>query len=130
MVEDNKLSMKMMQTLLAKEGIKFIDCAEDGSKAVDMILANNYGDFQLERLTSDLVFMDFQMPIMDGCQATEIIRKEESQQGRRSTTLIAVTANVMDCDVKRALTAGMNDFLGKPVRLANLREIVSKYLDN
>jgi CheY-like chemotaxis protein len=74
----------------------------------------------------DLVLMDCQMPVMDGFQATRIIREREGTS--RHTHIIAVTANAMEGDRERCLAAGMDDYLAKPFRAGDLRRALAKWL--
>jgi CheY-like chemotaxis protein len=93
-----------------------IDCAENGLEAL-RIVSDNPKKY-------DLVFMDVQMPEMDGLEATRSIR----QRGV-NIPIIAMTANVFKEDIERCLAAGMNDHIGKPLDMANVMKKIRKYWD-
>jgi len=76
----------------------------------------------------DLVLMDVQMPEMDGLSATRLIRSPESGVRDHRVPIIAMTAHAMPGDVERCLEAGMNDYLGKPVRPGALADMLLKWL--
>ncbi|NLA75141.1 MAG: response regulator [Deltaproteobacteria bacterium] len=112
-VEDNPINMKLMDMLLSKYGI-MLDKAKNGKEAVQMLRkANPY----------DIIFMDMQMPEMNGIDATRIIRKEISKE----TPVIALSAAVLKEDRENAIKAGMNDFLEKPVNVEKLKGVLSRY---
>jgi CheY-like chemotaxis protein len=74
----------------------------------------------------DAVFMDCQMPEMDGYQATAEIRRQESPD--RHTPIIALLANAVPGDRERCLSVGMNEYLPKPVKLADLKAVIERML--
>jgi CheY-like chemotaxis protein/HPt (histidine-containing phosphotransfer) domain-containing protein len=78
--------------------------------------------------TYDAIFMDCQMPLMDGYEASGIIRKEESQIPNKHTPIIALTAHAMKGDMDQCLAAGMDDYLSKPCNEGQIREILKKWL--
>ncbi|MDI1247728.1 MAG: ATP-binding protein [Lacunisphaera sp.] len=106
LVEDNPVNQRVSMLLLRKLG-HAPRIALDGAAAL----------IALAQEPADLVFMDMEMPIMDGCEATRRIRAEPSSP---QPWIVALTANAMEADRVRALAAGMNDFVTKPVRLADL----------
>src|SRR5207302_6949237 len=83
-----------------------VEFAEDGREALEKFIANHY----------DLVLMDIQMPAMDGLDATRAIRRWEIEHGRDPTPIVALTAYALEEDVKRALAAGCNLHMSKPLR--------------
>ncbi|HYL47214.1 MAG TPA: response regulator [Candidatus Limnocylindrales bacterium] len=101
LVEDNELNREVALGLLEDAHLA-IDQAENGAQAMQMITSKEY----------DLVFMDMQMPVMDGITATKSIR---SNPRYKSLPIVAMTANAMDRDRDACLAAGMNDHLGKPI---------------
>jgi CheY-like chemotaxis protein len=101
LVEDNEINQEVAIGQL-EDASAFVDLAENGQDALDMIRANDY----------DAVLMDMQMPVMDGIEATRVIR---SNAGFRDLPIIAMTANAMASDRILCLEAGMNDHIAKPI---------------
>ena len=118
LAEDIEINREIIIALLEGTGI-IIDCAENGQEALDMIEAapNKY----------DVMFMDMQMPKMDGLEATRRIRALPSMQGVK-LPIIAMTANVFMDDIEACINAGMNDHLGKPLDIDRVMEKLRKYL--
>ncbi len=114
-VEDNSTNQKVAVRMLENAGCR-CDVAADGGEAVEAVSRSDY----------DLVFMDCQMPVMDGYEATAEIRKREGEQ--RHTPVIAMTASALKGDRERCLDAGMDDYLCKPIDNADLHRILEKYL--
>ncbi|MBU6141018.1 MAG: response regulator [Proteobacteria bacterium] len=115
--EDNEVNLKVVSTLLKRIGIN-PDIAENGQEAVNKFLHVEY----------DVILMDCMMPIMDGFQATRKIREIEKEQNIAKPTLIfALTANVGEDDKKKCLTAGMNDFIPKPVKREMLEDMFKRW---
>lgn len=115
LVEDNKANQMLVKRLLEKKEVK-VEVAGNGNEALRM----------LEERAFDLVFMDIQMPEMDGYEATAAIRKRESITGNH-TPIIALTANAAEDDRNKCLKAGMDDYLTKPIRSENLYRCVYRY---
>ena len=113
--EDNVVNQKVACRLLEKLGCR-VEVAANGREAVEMTA----------RIPFDLVFMDCQMPELDGYDATREIRKREGA-GKR-TPILAMTANAMDTDRARCLEAGMDDFLSKPVHPSVLRRAMERWV--
>jgi CheY-like chemotaxis protein len=116
LVEDSADNRLIIQAYF-KRASDHIDIAKNGAIAVEKFKSGKY----------DLVFMDVQMPVMDGYTATREIRKWEQEQGRKQTPIIALTAHAMKEDVQKSLDAGCTDHLTKPIRRATLMEAVQKY---
>lgn len=114
LVDDHPTNRVVGKTILSKMGCE-VELAEDGGQAVEKTLQNNY----------DIVFMDCEMPVLNGMQATQEIRKREGSETH--TTIIALTAYAMKEDRDRCLKAEMDDYLPKPIRQAAVRKVLSKY---
>jgi signal transduction histidine kinase/CheY-like chemotaxis protein len=120
LVEDVPINREIVIALLEDTKIT-IDCAEDGKIAVDMFCANpdHY----------NMIFMDVQMPIMDGYDATIAIREFETRMKRTNgVPIIAMTANAFAEDVQHCLKVGMNGHVAKPIEVQAMLNIVVKYL--
>ena len=111
--DDNRLLIK---SYLKKTPNRLV-FAENGEQAVEMFKARRY----------DLVLMDMQMPVMDGCSATRLIRQWEREQGREVTPVVALTAHAFKEDVQRSLDAGCDDHLSKPIKKTTLLEVLARY---
>ena len=85
---------------------------------------------QFNQQQFDLIFMDCQMPEMDGFEATREIRKIETQNDLIATPIIAFTANAMKGDREKCLAAGMSDYISKPIKVEAMEEIFLKWLAN
>ncbi|MCG8669263.1 MAG: response regulator [Pseudomonadales bacterium] len=112
-VEDNPVNQQVMKGILSKLGYHSM-IAGNGQEAVEMVGAESI----------DFIFMDCQMPVMDGYEATHKIRKE---LGRNDLPIIAVTANAMSTDKDKCLKAGMNDYLAKPIQIDQIRKILLRW---
>jgi signal transduction histidine kinase/ligand-binding sensor domain-containing protein/CheY-like chemotaxis protein len=116
-VDDNVINRKVLLQQLKKFGCT-ADIACNGLEAVEAVSKKTY----------DLVLMDCQMPEMDGFEATAAIRALPTSASK--TIIVAVTANAMDGDRERCLEAGMNSYLSKPLKPAQLAEVLDDYLAN
>ncbi len=114
LAEDNPFNQKVATGMLKILGCE-VDVANNGIEALDLVRRNNYA----------VVFMDCQMPEMDGYEATERIRQLEGP--RQSTTIIAMTANALSGDRQACFDVGMDDFLSKPITKAMLSDMLSKW---
>jgi signal transduction histidine kinase/ActR/RegA family two-component response regulator len=120
LVEDNLLNQKFAMTSLQRVGHK-VDLAENGKTAVERFRNTAY----------DLILMDIAMPIMDGIEATQVIRKLEKEMQKEGTKpadhnvkIVAVTAHVMITDRDKCLSAGMDEYIAKPYRPQELITII------
>jgi len=114
LVEDNKINQEIVVTLLEDSDI-VIDIANNGKEATDIFNKNRY----------DLILMDIHMPIMDGYEATRIIREKD-----KNIPIIGLSANVMKSDIEKSKDAGMDDYLNKPIDVNNLYKTILKYTNN
>ncbi|OZB05990.1 MAG: hybrid sensor histidine kinase/response regulator, partial [Idiomarina sp. 34-48-12] len=122
LVEDNDINQMIAKEMLQQAGL-IVDVARNGEEAVTMVKAKSYA----------LVFMDIQMPVMDGLTAAEKIRGFFSYQ---QLPIIAMTANSSGEDIERSLAAGMQDHISKPIDEETLLDALEKwcvrghYMDN
>ncbi len=114
LVEDNLINQKIAEKMLDKIGLKTA-IAQNGKEAVEMITSGEY--------KFDLVLMDVQMPIMNGLDATRNLREKKVE-----IPIIAMTANAMKGDREVCINAGMNDYIGKPVKMDDLARLIDKWL--
>ena len=101
------------------QGLLPIVCADNGQEALDAFQEKQY----------DLILMDWQMPVMDGLEAAENIRKIEKEKAVPSQSaipIIAVTANAAKNDREQLLGAGMNDYVTKPIKRAELMDVINR----
>ncbi|WP_438352009.1 response regulator [Paenibacillus sp. FA6] len=115
-VDDHPVNQKLMVSMLYKMGLS-ADIAEDGLQAVDMV--KNHKGY-------DIIFMDLQMPVMDGLEATAKIRESISLT-KRQPIIIAMTANVMEGIELRCSEAGMDNYISKPLQMSSIQQILSLY---
>ena len=119
LAEDNDLNAEIAVELLQEEGCT-VDRAKDGVECVDMLEKAANGTYQL-------IFMDIQMPVMNGYDATKKIRRMDDPQ-KADIPIIAMTANAFSEDKQAALDAGMNDHIAKPINMNVLVPTIQKYL--
>lgn len=119
LVEDNELNQEIAVELLKEAGF-ILDTAEDGTIAVEKMQKAKPGQY-------DLILMDIQMPIMDGYEAVCQIRKLKNPE-TANIPIIAMTANAFEEDRQKALEAGMNEHVAKPIDLARVLEVVKNVL--
>lgn len=118
LVDDVEINRMIAAELLAELGI-VTEEAENGRQAVDKVSQTIPGYY-------DLIFMDLQMPVLDGCNATREIRALRSDAA--TLPIVAMTANVMPDDIKMLTEAGMNDYVGKPVFMERLIEVIEEQM--
>jgi two-component system, sensor histidine kinase and response regulator len=112
-VEDNLLNQKMIRTYLIRQGHS-VDLRGNGQEAIDAIRLKAY----------DLIFMDVQMPFMDGLEATRKIRELEGETSSH-IPIIAMTAHALQGDSLRCLEAGMDDYISKPLDIRRLMQVIA-----
>jgi PAS domain S-box-containing protein len=117
LVEDNPVNQKLVVRMLEKRSC-CVDVAANGQEAVDT----------LRQIAYDLIFMDCQMPIMNGYTATAMIRAQEIASGSPRKPIIAMTANALSGDQERCLLAGMDDYLSKPLQETVLGQMLEKWM--
>ncbi len=115
--EDNEINRRIATYALEKAGLH-VDCVGNGLLALHAATTQGY----------DLVLMDVQMPEMDGLEATTAIRKLEGPAGQ--TPIVAMTANAMRGDREKCLSAGMNDYVAKPLQLSDLQRVLQRFLES
>jgi CheY-like chemotaxis protein len=115
--EDNRVNQQLMARLLEVRGFR-ADAAANGREALEA----------LGRIFYDLVFMDCEMPEMDGYEATAEIRRREGRMGARHTPIVALTANAQGGAVQQCLAAGMDDYLAKPIRPEQLDSVLERWV--
>jgi len=111
LAEDNPVSQELVAKMLGRMGQE-VTVVADGARAVEMARTENF----------DLIFMDMHLPEMTGLEATAALRQAEV-----ATPIVAMTASAMKQDRQACLEAGMNDFLAKPIRQAQLRDVLHHY---
>ena len=113
LVEDNDINQTLASAILEQKGIT-VSIANHGEEALKMVIINNF----------DLILMDMQMPVMDGIEATRLIRQRKNL---KQIPIIAMTANALRSDLDRCLAAGMNDFVTKPIDSEKLYSVISRW---
>lgn len=115
LAEDNEVNQKVQQRMLKRIGCE-VDIAENGKVAVEKLKVTGF----------DIIFMDCQMPVMDGIEATKTIRNLEDSM-KKQIPIIALTGHALPGDRENFLKAGMNDYLSKPIKLADFKEMLAKW---
>ena len=115
LVEDNLVNQKLAVMILNKAGYK-VDVAVNGREAVEK--------FSAAPEKYDMIFMDVQMPEMDGKEATEILRAK----GYTQVPIVAMTAHAMKGDREMCIQAGMNDYITKPIKRERVFDIITQYV--
>jgi CheY-like chemotaxis protein len=118
LAEDNIVNQKVTMTYLSQLGCQ-ADLAENGEQVLELMRSKDY----------DIILMDCQMPLLDGYDTTQAIRRIESNaQISRHVVIIAMTANAFTEDRDRCLAIGMDDFLSKPIRRQQLKETLEDWI--
>ena len=115
LVEDNEMNRKIVIKMLGKKDI-VCDVAVDGLEALESVKRKKY----------NVIFMDCQMPVMDGYEATEKIRIWEKNNNRERTHIIAMTANVMEGDKEKCISYGMDGYIPKPLEFEKVFSLINK----
>lgn len=119
LVEDNELNVEIMEELLSITNIQ-VEKASNGQEAVSMVSEKDIGYY-------DLIFMDIQMPVMDGYEATRQIRKMD-RSDTKTLPIYAVSANALASDIQNAKDAGMDGHIAKPVDFDSIERVLKQYL--
>jgi CheY-like chemotaxis protein len=114
-VEDYLVNQELTKELLEMMSCT-VDVADSGKEALNLVGKNKY----------DLIFMDIQMPKMDGYETTRQIRRIEGD--KRHTPIVALTANALQGDREKCLSAGMDDYISKPFRGSDLEAIIMRWV--
>ena len=118
-VEDNDLNAEIAQCLLEERDFE-VECVCDGAQAVERIRMMPPG-------TYDVILMDIMMPVMDGLEATRLIRSMD-REDCHTIPIIAMSANAFDDDLKKSVECGMNGHLSKPVEVDRLYRVLYESL--
>ncbi|BAF72789.1 ATP-binding protein [Sulfurovum sp. NBC37-1] len=117
--EDNVINQKLILNVLNKLGLQ-VTLANNGEEALHLRQKNNY----------DMIFMDVQMPVMGGIDATKEILTYEEKNRKHHIPIVALTANALQGDKEKYIKAGMDDYLSKPLVLEHLTQLLEKYFEN
>jgi len=119
LAEDNTVNQRLVTLILSQLGMK-IDVASDGKEAFEMYQQKAY----------DLIFMDVQMPVMDGLESTKLIREFEQASGTlQRVIIVALTGSELAENKNLCLEIGMDDFIEKPIRIEMLHKCISKLIE-
>jgi signal transduction histidine kinase len=119
LVEDNEINREIAEAFLEEMGLK-LDFAVNGQEALDK--------YRAKPASYDLIFMDIQMPLMDGYEATKQIRAAEKENNWRAIPIVAMTADVFQEEIDHCLAVGMNAHVGKPISQGVILQVLNKYL--
>jgi CheY-like chemotaxis protein len=119
--EDNAINQTVIATLLAKHGVQ-MTLVGDGQQALDALMVDQ------PVIPFDLVLMDLQMPVLDGCSATRQLRAWEAQTGRTRLPVVALTAGAFEDDRQQCLDAGMDAVQTKPIAMDQLQATLARWL--
>ena len=119
-VDDNAVNADILTKILAKMKVR-TSVFENGKLAMEAYESAPQNTYQI-------IFMDIQMPIMNGYEATEEIRRSQ-KEGSKDIPIIAVSANAFQADVEKSIASGMNEHLSKPVNLKKIHAVIKKYVN-
>lgn len=114
--EDNEINQKLIQNVLQRSGVK-VTLANNGEEALALRQQNTY----------DIIFMDIQMPVMGGIEATKEILGFEAENHHPHIPIVALTANALDGDRDKYINAGMDDYLSKPIAFKALNALIQEH---
>lgn len=114
-IDDNQLNLKLIEFLLSSNNYE-VHCATNAEEALTL----------LTTLQPDLILMDIQLPVIDGLELTRKLRMDTKY---KDTPIIAITAYAMDGDKEKAIEAGCNGYITKPINTRTLPNVIAKYLE-
>jgi CheY-like chemotaxis protein len=117
--EDNSINQKLINNILTGLGLD-VTIANNGQEALDLRKTEEY----------DIIFMDIQMPVMGGIEATEEILKHEEKERKHHVPIVALTANALQGDREKYIQAGMDNYLSKPIEISDLQNVIKEYLSH
>jgi CheY-like chemotaxis protein len=120
--EDNPVNQKIAVQFMKKLGFKYVDPYDNGQQAVEGLREKAKAGQPYH-----IVLMDVQMPVLDGYEATKLLRRDPIE-AVRGTLVIAMTASAIQGDREKCLESGMNDYLAKPVRSNVLKKKLDQYI--
>lgn len=115
-VEDNPINIKWMKMLFKRYDYA-MSYAENGKQAVEMVIQHSF----------DLILMDINMPVMNGIDATQLIKDHEKRTGVAHTPIVALTSHDQEGEREAILAQGLDEHLGKPLKLSELEDLLHKY---
>jgi len=115
--EDNRINQKLIKSVLNRLGVN-VTIVSNGEEALKFRQENNY----------HIIFMDIQMPIMGGVEATKKILSFEKDTNEQHTPIVALTANALEGDREKYLSSGMDEYLAKPMKVNQLKEVLRKFI--
>jgi len=125
LADDNQLNIKLATTVFKKNGYK-IECVMDGQQAKDTYIDS----INATEETFDLIFMDLQMPVLGGVEATVHIREYEADHQIKPVKIIAMTAASSDKQKTTCKKAGMNDFITKPISMEQINKVIKQHINH
>jgi CheY-like chemotaxis protein len=117
--EDNSINQKLIQNVLNGLGVD-VTLADNGKEAFELRQENDY----------DIIFMDIQMPVMGGIEATGKILEFEEQHRKHHVPVVAVTANALEGDREKYINEGMDNYLSKPIELGKIKLLIEEYVSH
>jgi len=114
--EDNLINQKLIKHVLTRFGLK-VSIVNNGQEALEQRMKNEY----------DMIFMDIEMPVMGGMEATGKILSYERSNGKNHIPIVALTANALSGDKEKYMSAGMDNYLSKPIELESLKLLLQAY---
>ena len=117
--EDNPINQKLINSILTGLGLD-VALANNGKEALELRKHDEY----------DIIFMDIQMPVMGGIEATKEILNYEDIENKKHVPIVALTANALQGDREKYLAAGMDNYLSKPIEIADLKNVIKEYLSH